>query len=211
MPVKAIREAVINAFVHRLIESRQAVDIAVYKSFIDVYSPGLFPQHLEPEQFIQHIIKPPRRNPLITKTLYYSKDMEALATGFIRIDEECTKAGVRYEFIKDPYGFTVRFYRHCGEGWNSDSYLNQNHNQHQDQHLGSNSGADSETDGVDWEERKQMIVSVLKDDPSISRGKISKKTGLTVRQVERALDLLKEEKRIKREGPAHGGKWIVSE
>lgn len=207
VPVKAIREAVINAFAHRMIESRQAVEVAIFKSYIEVFSPGVFPQDIEPEKFINQSIRPPRRNPLITKTLYYSKDMEAMATGLRRIDSECATAGVKYEFIREPYGFTVRFYRHCGEGWSSESYMNQ----HQDQHHGSNSGADSEVDGVDWEERKQMIVRVLKNDPSISRGKISKETGLTVRQVERALNLLKDEKRIKREGPAHGGRWIVSE
>ncbi len=75
IPVAAIREAVINAFAHRLIESRQAVDISIYKSFIDIYCPGLFPQNLEPQAFIERFVKPPRRNPLITKTLYYSKDV----------------------------------------------------------------------------------------------------------------------------------------
>lgn len=48
IPVDAVREAVINAFAHRLIESRQAVDVAVYKSYIDVYSPGTFPENVEP-------------------------------------------------------------------------------------------------------------------------------------------------------------------
>ena len=118
VPVEAIREAVINAFAHRQIESRQAVDISIYKSYIDIYSPGLFPQNLEPESFIKKTIKPPRRNPLITKTLYYSKNMEAVATGFKRIDAACTEAGVKYEFLREEYGFTVRFHRHCGEGWN---------------------------------------------------------------------------------------------
>ena len=117
IPVNAIREAIINAFAHRQIESRQAVDISIYRSFIDIYSFGLFPPNLEPEEFIARVIKPPRRNPLITKTLYYSRDMEAIATGFKRIDSECSTAGVRYEFIKEDYGFTVRFHRHCGEGW----------------------------------------------------------------------------------------------
>ena len=87
VPMPAIREAVINAFAHRNIESRQAVDISIYKSYIDIYSPGLFPLELNPEDFIKRTIKPPRRNPLITKTLYYSRDMEAFATGFQRIDK----------------------------------------------------------------------------------------------------------------------------
>ena len=117
IPLDAIREAVINAFAHRMIESRQSVDIAVYKSFIEIYSPGKFPEGVNPEQFITEIRKPIRRNPLITKTLYYSKDMESFATGLKRIHDACSQAGVKVEFYGDTYGFTVRFYRHCGHGW----------------------------------------------------------------------------------------------
>ena len=113
----AIREAVINAFAHRIIESRQSVDIAIYKSFIEIYSPGRFPEGVQPEQFITEIRKPIRRNPLITRTLYYSKDMESFATGLKRIHDACTEAGVKVDFYGDAFGFTVRFYRHCGEGW----------------------------------------------------------------------------------------------
>ena len=117
IPVDAIREAVINAFAHRIIESRQSVDISIYKSFIEIYSPGKFPEGIQPEQFITEIRKPIRRNPLITRTLYYSKDMESFATGLKRIHDACNDAGVTVEFRGDAYGFTVRFYRHCGEGW----------------------------------------------------------------------------------------------
>lgn len=117
IPVDAIREAVINAFAHRIIESRQSVDVSIYKSFIEIYSPGKFPEGIQPEQFITEIRKPIRRNPLITRTLYYSKDMESFATGLKRIHDACNDAGVIVEFRGDAYGFTVRFYRHCGEGW----------------------------------------------------------------------------------------------
>ena len=117
IPVNAIREAVINAFGHRLIESGQSVEVAVYRSFIEIYSPGRFPEHVTPEQFITEIRKPIRRNPLITRTLYYSKDMESFATGLKRIQDSCDTAGCKVEFYGDEYGFTVRFYRHCGDGW----------------------------------------------------------------------------------------------
>ena len=117
IPVDAIREAVINAFAHRIIESRQSVDVSIYKSFVEIYSPGKFPEGIQPEQFIMEIRKPIRRNPLITRTLYYSKDMESFATGLKRIHDACNDAGVKVEFRGDAYGFTVRFYRHCGEGW----------------------------------------------------------------------------------------------
>ena len=117
IPVDAVREAVINAFAHRIIESAQSVEVAIYKSFIEIYSPGKFPDHVTPEQFITEVRKPIRRNPLITRTLYYSKDMESFATGLKRIHDTCQKAGVKVEFYGDEYGFTVRFYRHCGDAW----------------------------------------------------------------------------------------------
>lgn len=204
VPVNAIREAVINAFAHRLIESRQAVDIAIYKSFIDVYSPGLFPQNLEPEEFIQHIIKPPRRNPLITKTLYYSKDMEALATGFKRIDDECSKAGVKYEFFRDTYGFTVRFYRHCGEGWSENQAV----------HLLSEKG-DKKGDekamkkGDEIAARVERAYEVIRSHPEVTVTSLAQEINATKKQTEKALGILKQTGRIHREGPANGGKWVV--
>ena len=72
---------------------------------------------LGPETFIREIRKPIRRNPLITRTLYYSKDMESFATGLKRIQDACDQSGCKVEYYGDNYGFTVRFYRHCGEGW----------------------------------------------------------------------------------------------
>ena len=58
IPIPAVREAIINAFAHRVIESRQPVDVSVYKSYIDIYSPGLFPEGVEPEEFIHEMINP---------------------------------------------------------------------------------------------------------------------------------------------------------
>lgn len=56
--------------------------------------------------------RPIRRNPLIARTLYYSKDMESFATGLKRIKAACDKAGYRVEFETPDEGFVVVFYRH---------------------------------------------------------------------------------------------------
>ncbi|MCD7708538.1 MAG: putative DNA binding domain-containing protein [Clostridiales bacterium] len=117
IPVDAIRESVINAFAHRMIESGQSVDVAIYRSFIEISSPGKFPDGVTPSDFIEGTRRPIRRNPLITRTLYYSKDMESFATGLKRIQEACDEVGCKFECNGDDRGFTVRFYRHCGEGW----------------------------------------------------------------------------------------------
>ena len=56
--------------------------------------------------------RPIRRNPLIARTLYYSKDMESFATGLKRIKDACDKAGCKVEFETPDDGFVVVFYRH---------------------------------------------------------------------------------------------------
>ena len=117
VPVDALREAVINAFAHRQIESGQSIQIMIYRNRIEIYSPGPFPEKVTPEEFADGNQKAIRRNKLITQTLYYSKDMETFASGLKKIKTLCTEAGVRYAFQKEAYGFTVVFYRHCGEGW----------------------------------------------------------------------------------------------
>lgn len=55
IPVDAIREAVNNSFAHRLIQSGQSIEVAVYRSFIEIYSPGEFPPGLTPEMYIKEI------------------------------------------------------------------------------------------------------------------------------------------------------------
>ncbi len=55
--------------------------------------------------------RPIRRNPLIARTLYYSKDMESFATGLKRIKNACDRAGCRVEFETPDDGFVVIFYR----------------------------------------------------------------------------------------------------
>ena len=44
IPADAIRKAMISAFGHRLIEFVQSLEATIYRSFIEIYSPGKFPE-----------------------------------------------------------------------------------------------------------------------------------------------------------------------
>ncbi len=122
IPVDAVREAVINAFAHRLIASGQPVEVVICRGFLEIHSPGRFPDGQTPELFIRENRKPVHRNPLIVRTLTYSKDMEGSASGLKRMHETCGQSGCKVAYLSDDSGVTVRFYRHCGEGW---GYLSQ--------------------------------------------------------------------------------------
>lgn len=55
--------------------------------------------------------------------------MESFATGFKRIQDACDEAGVKVEYHGNNYTFTVRFFRHCGEGWGTSVSATGNQNE----------------------------------------------------------------------------------
>ncbi len=66
---------------------------------------------MTPQMFVDGNERPQRRNPLITRVLYYSRDMESFATGLKRIRRLCDAAGCQVEYRREAYGFTVAFSR----------------------------------------------------------------------------------------------------
>jgi len=51
--------------------------------------------------------RPVRRNPLIARILYYSKDAESFGTGQKRITEKCNEAGSKFKFKMLKSGFNL--------------------------------------------------------------------------------------------------------
>lgn len=111
IPVDAIREALLNSFCHKDYSSGESNEVAIYKERVEIYNPGTFPEGLEPQDYIERVERPVRRNPKIARILYYSKDIESFGTGLKRIADACESAGGRYEFQKKKTGFVVFFYR----------------------------------------------------------------------------------------------------
>lgn len=115
IPIDAIREALLNSFCHKDYASGESNEVAIYKDRVEIYNPGTFPEGLEPQDYIERVERPVRRNPKIARMLYDSKDIESFGTGLKRIADACESAGVRYEFQKKKTGFVVCFYRSAGE------------------------------------------------------------------------------------------------
>ena len=197
IPVDAIREAVINAFAHRQLESGQSVEIAVYRSFIEIYSPGKFPEGVEPEQFIREIRKPIRRNPLITRTLYYSKDMESFATGLKRIYDACETAECKVEFYGDDYGFTVRFYRHCGDGWNQALSASL-------EKRGTQSGTQDDSQAA----ASEKLIKLIRENKKATRKQMAEALSVSTRTIQR---LLKELPNVHYVGSGYSGHWEIDD
>ena len=111
IPVRAIKEAIINSLCHRDFSNPKSNEVAIYKDRIEIFNPGLFPAEYTPEDFIRGSQPSIPRNPLIAETLFRSEDIEKWGSGLRRISGECRKAGVKVEFIRNKSGFTVTFFR----------------------------------------------------------------------------------------------------
>ena len=92
IPPEAIREALLNAIVHRNYHIKAPIKIAVYDDRIEIYSPGQFVGPLNTQNLNQGITY--LRNPSICKVFREARYIEKLGTGFITIFESYANRGL---------------------------------------------------------------------------------------------------------------------
>jgi ATP-dependent DNA helicase RecG len=153
------------------------------------------------------------RNPLLAEILFKSKEIEKWGSGLKRIYEECAESGVKIEFEILKSGFMAIFYRREKEGsvWESREKIKTGTNE-------KNSTADKEKNKTSTKtsmktsmKTSEMIITFIKDNPSISIAELARLTGLTRQGAAWNIDKLKKKGILKRVGPAKGGHWEVIE
>ncbi|MDR2590821.1 MAG: putative DNA binding domain-containing protein [Oscillospiraceae bacterium] len=211
IPMDAVREALVNSFCHRDYTSSQNNEVTIFSNRIEIYNPGVFPEGLTPQDFINGTERSVKRNPLLAEFMYYVKDIESFGTGLKRISDVCAEAGVKVEFQLLKLGFSVVFYRS-----DSSVSINENVGDNVGDSVGDNVG-DSVGDSIDniinenliINDTQKQIIAILRNNPKASAAKVASEIGITIRSVERNIKILKDFKVIEREGSAFGGRWVV--
>ena len=112
IPVRAIREIVVNSFAHcsyaRVGDYNQYV---IYKSSVRIYNPGSIIKGIDPINFASGKVGSKIRNLLIASTLFKYGYIDAFGTGFDRTFTLCSQNDVEYKYIEDDFGFTFVFER----------------------------------------------------------------------------------------------------
>ena len=112
IPREAVREAVANALCHRDYTTDTAVEVNVYMDFVEVVSPGLFPEGDAPENHLaggDGGLK--QRNPGIAQALFRSGIIEQYGTGIPRIKRYCDAEGVKFSYRQTANTTVIRFDR----------------------------------------------------------------------------------------------------
>lgn len=202
VPYKALREALVNSLCHRQWEKHNLVNsIAIYDDRIEISNPGVFPPQITPET-IKEAHESYPYNLRIAEVLYKSTYLESWGSGVKRIIDACREKGLDEPIWHCDGGFvTVAFKRPLYE--------------HGGQDLSSS--FDSQEDNVakkvaksvakNLTKRQLQIVSLIVDNPQITRAKIADTIGVATKTIERELARLSGV--VRYVGPKKGGHWEI--
>ena len=121
VPVKALREALINALCHRQWEKQNlTISIAIYDDRVEIANPGVFPPQIPIEKIKDsHESYPYNRN--MAQVLYRSTFLESWGSGIHRIIEACREQEVEEPTWRWDGGFVyVTFKRQAKSDFHSE-------------------------------------------------------------------------------------------
>lgn len=202
IPVRSLKEAIINSLCHRDFANPKSNEIAIYRDRIEIFNPGQFPYEYSPEDFIKGNKPSIPRNPLIAETLYRSEDIEKWGSGLRRISEECKATGVKVAFEKIKSGFVVTFYRPDIVQEQARSLATETAPEGKSRQLG-------EKLGVKLGESEEKILHLLIANKFATINIIAQSIGISTTAVEKNLIKLKGKGLLRRIGPDKGGHWEI--
>lgn len=109
-PYEALREAIINALIHRDYRSFSQIQIRVYPDKLIIMNAGSLPPEVPVESLkTNHLSRP--RNKLLAETFYHAGYIEAWGRGTLKIVEKCVEQGLpEPDFSEENGVMTVTFY-----------------------------------------------------------------------------------------------------
>jgi ATP-dependent DNA helicase RecG len=99
VPREALREAIINALIHKDYTSGAPIQISVYADRLMIWNPGQLPANWSPERLlIKHPSEPP--NPSLAQVFFRTGLIEAWGRGYERILDACREAGTALPTVR---------------------------------------------------------------------------------------------------------------
>lgn len=190
IPLRALREIVINSFAHAEYGTGSQHEIDIHPGKVVIYNPGTFPSEFSPEDFATKNLSSIIRNELIAKVLYLCHDIESFGSGFKRVYTLCNAENVSCSYEKTTIGFSFIFLRN-------------------DPNALKNVPEPNQTVPVVLSKTEKAVYQLLKLQPNLTREELSMEISKTVKTVQRALDGLKEKGLIARVGNTRTGYWEI--
>ncbi len=197
-PSDALREALINAVVHKDYASAVPIQISVYEDKICLWNPGQLPDGWTMKRFLgKHPSKP--HNPLLANTFFRAGYIEAWGRGIDKIKKECQELGIP----KPMYDFEM-----------SGLMITFNANPDHIKAAGSQTAGSVKTSVETRVETRAKtpvkILQLLQSHPEMTLAQVAANISKSLSAVERASSKLVKDGQLKYVGPQKGGHWEVS-
>ncbi len=190
-PMLALREALLNAVIHKDYSSGIPIQISVYEHQIVIWNPGQLPEHWTLEKLMgKHPSNP--FNPLLASAFFRAGYVESWGRGIEKIHRECFKHDIAPPaFDPSMSGLMLTFKANPA---------------HLAAALGEKFG---ETPVKTPVKTPEEILSMLAAQPEMSLADVAAAIGKSVSAVERAAAKLVKEQKLRFVGPKRGGRWEV--
>lgn len=204
LPEEALREIICNSIVHRDHQGTWT-QMSVYSDHIRLWNEGKLPDDLSVEKLMgKHTSQP--RNPKMAEAFYRAGFIEAWGRGIEKIINGFKADGLTPPtFSVEQGGVTVHIPREKFVAINLGGTTDI------EQFKGSEN-TDTKPIQTDTKAaQKDAIVDMLRGKPEISMDEIGLNLSITKSSVQRRLESLVKEGRIRHIGPTNGGHWEVLE
>jgi len=204
LPLDALREAVVNAIIHRDYSFRgTSIYVEVYDDRVEIVNPGGLPHGFDKKDFGKLSV---RRNLILADLFHRMGKVERIGSGIGRMKDMMRAANLEPPQFDATTFFKAIFYRNPeyslkGPGPGTEK----GREKIQTKDLG---GSAEEVRRKCGENAEKVFLSV-KANLFIKTHKIAEQTQLSQRSVENAIAKLKKEDLLKRIGPDKGGHWEV--
>ena len=199
-PEAGLREALLNAVVHKDYGTGIPIQISVYEDHLVVWNPGELPEKWTLDRLLEkHPSKP--YNPLIANAFFLSGHIESWGRGIEKIASACASHGIAApEFDSGMSGLMLTFRA-------SETYLALIRGT-TDKPLEPK--VSEKTVEKTVEKTRDKILGIISQQPSITSEELVARLGLTRRGVEWQINRLKVAGQIRRVGPDKGGHWEIT-
>lgn len=192
LPEKALREALLNAIVHRdYFQKGSNIQVHIFSDRVEITNPGGLVKGIRYEDLGKKSLS---RNNLFFGVMQRMRLVERIGSGIRRIRELMHEYNLEEPVIEtDEYWFTIIFKRKQSKAKEKQW---------------------SEKWSEKWSElteRQISILELIKEHPKISRKDLSNKLNINQSAVQKHLVMLKEKGILRRVGSDKGGYWEILE
>ncbi|MCQ2171206.1 MAG: DUF4062 domain-containing protein [Bacteroidales bacterium] len=214
IPIKAVREVIVNAIVHCQNESNASVEVMLFKDRLEVWNPGTLPQGLTLDS-LKGVHNSIPANPIIALPAYLAGYIERLGTGTTDVVETCVAAGLPTpEYKQEQNHFISVIWRKMPDANGPQSgpqYLIDNKDiDNTDSQSGPQYGPQSGPQGK-LAQRYRGLLETIVAKPTISKEDLAAQFKISLTTLKRDLRSLRQSYEITWIGWTQNGHWEVKE